>query len=149
MNLALDPGPWKTARATMTFRTQTLVDGKYCPDASGKTYASVNPENRTPLAAIADCGPEDVDVAVQAARRAFQPGVWSKLKPGDRKHAMLSSSSCERNALELAMLDCLDAGKPIRNCDNIDIPDTIHCICWHAGLIGKLYERTVNSLLNL
>ena len=47
----------------------------------------------------------------------------------------------ERNAMEIALLDSLDAGKPIYDCVNIDIPDTIHCIHWHAELIDKLYDR--------
>ncbi|MCX5772594.1 MAG: aldehyde dehydrogenase family protein, partial [Candidatus Hydrogenedentes bacterium] len=51
----------------------------------------------------------------------------------------------QKTALVLALLDCLDAGKPIFDCVNIDIPDTIHCIGWHAELIDKLYERTSPS----
>jgi gamma-glutamyl-gamma-aminobutyraldehyde dehydrogenase len=136
----------QAARAALSFRTQAFIDGKYCPSASGKTYTSVNPANGKPLAEIADCGLEDVEAAVRAARRAFRGGAWSKLKPGDRKHVMLKFVELlETNALELALLDCLDAGKPICDCVNIDIPDTIHCIRWHAELIDKLYERTSPS----
>lgn len=51
----------------------------------------------------------------------------------------------EKNALEIALLDCLDAGKPIYDCVTIDVPDSIHCIHWHAELIDKLYERTSPS----
>jgi gamma-glutamyl-gamma-aminobutyraldehyde dehydrogenase len=146
MDLTLDPGLLRAARAALSFRTQAFIDGKYSPSASGKTYTSVNPANGKPLAEIADCGPEDVEAAVRAARRAFRSGVWSKLKSGDRKHVMLKFVELvEKNALELALLDCLDAGKPICDCVNIDIPDTIHCIRWHAELIDKLYERTSPS----
>jgi gamma-glutamyl-gamma-aminobutyraldehyde dehydrogenase len=146
MDLTLDPGVLKSAHAALRFRTQAFIDGKYSPSAGGKTYTSVNPANGKPLAEIADCGPEDVEVAVRAARRAFQSGVWSKLKPGDRKHVMLKFVELlEKNALEIALLDCLDAGKPICDCVNIDIPDTLHCIRWHAELIDKLYERTSPS----
>lgn len=146
MDLTPDPGLLKAARAALTFRTQAFIDGEYYPSAIGKTYTSVNPANGKPLAEIADCGPEDVELAVRAARRAFQGGVWSRLKPGDRKHVMLRFVELlQKNALELALLDCLDAGKPIYDCVNIDIPDTIHCIGWHAELIDKLYERTSPS----
>lgn len=146
MDLTLDPGLLRAARAALSFRTQAFIDGKYVPSASGQTYTSVNPANGEPLAEIADCGPEDVEAAVRAARRAFRSGVWSKRKPGDRKHVMLKFVELlEKNALELALLDCLDAGKPICDCVNIDIPDTIHCIRWHAELIDKLYERTSPS----
>jgi 4-(gamma-glutamylamino)butanal dehydrogenase len=146
MDLTLDPGVLKSACGALRFRTEAFIDGRFCPSTSGKTYTSVNPANGTPLAEIADCGPDDVEAAVRAARRAFQSGAWSKLKPGDRKRAMLKFVELlERNALELALLDCLDAGKPIYDCVNIDIPDTIHCIRWHAELIDKLYERTSPS----
>jgi len=146
MNLTLDPGVLKAARAALRFRTQAFIDGKFTPAVGGKTYTSVNPANGQPLAEIADCGPEDVETAVRAARRAFQSGVWSKLKPGDRKAVMLKFVELlEQNAMELALLDCLDAGKPISDCVTIDLPDTIHCIRWHAELIDKLYERTAPS----
>jgi len=146
MHPNLDPGLLRAARAALSFRTQAFIDGKHVPNASGKTYTSVNPANGKPLAEIADCGPEDVEAAVRAARRAFQGRAWSKRKPGDRKHVMLKFVELlEKNALELALLDCLDAGKPIYDCVNIDVPDTIDCIRWHAELIDKLYERTSPS----
>ena len=69
MDLTLDPGVLKAAHAALRFRTQAFIDGKYSPSAGGKTYTSVNPANGTPLAEIADCGPEDVETAVRAARR--------------------------------------------------------------------------------
>ncbi|MCX5772593.1 MAG: aldehyde dehydrogenase family protein [Candidatus Hydrogenedentes bacterium] len=85
MDLTLDPGLLKAARAVLTFRTQAFIDGKYCPSVINKTYTSVNPANGKPLAEIADCGPEDVELAVRAARRAFQGGVWSRLKVDARR----------------------------------------------------------------
>jgi len=142
MNLTLDPKAVKSAIAKLKFRTQAFIDGKFTPSASGKTYESLNPANNKKLADIAACNLEDVNRAVKAARKAFERGAWSKLKPGDRKGIMLKYVELlEKNAMEIALLDSLDAGKPIFDCVNIDIPDTIHCIHWHAELIDKLYDR--------
>ncbi len=142
MNLTLEPKAIKTAVSKLRFRTEAFVDGKFTPAASGKTYASINPATGKSITNIAECGAEDIDRAVKAARKAFNSGCWSSLKPGDRKSVMLKFVELlEANAMEIALLDSLDAGKPIYDCVNIDIPDGIHCIHWHAEMIDKLYER--------
>jgi gamma-glutamyl-gamma-aminobutyraldehyde dehydrogenase len=142
MNLTLDPKAVQGAAAKLQFRTQAFIDGKFCPSSSGKTYASINPANGKPITQIAACEVEDINRAVKAARKAFDSGCWSKLKPADRKGVMLKFVELlEANAMEIALLDSIDAGKPIYDCVNIDIPDAIHCIHWHAELIDKLYER--------
>ena len=142
MNLTLIPKEIKTAVANLKFRTQAFIGGKFCPSASGKTYPSINPANGKKIADIAAGEPADIARAVAIARQAFADGRWSRLKPGDRKTAMLKFVELlEAHAMEIALLDSLDAGKPMYDCVNIDIPDTIHCIHWHAELIDKLYER--------
>jgi len=142
MNLTLEPKGIKQAVAGLKFRTQAFIDGRFCPSSSGQTYASINPATGKPIAQIASCGAEDINRAVKAARQAFNSGCWSQLKPGDRKNILLKFVEVlEAHAMEIALLDCLDAGKPIYDCVNIDIPDGIHCIHWHAEMTDKLYER--------
>jgi len=142
MNLTLERKSIEAAVAKLKFRTQAFIDGKFVPSSSGKTYASLNPANGRKLADIAACEIEDVNRAVQAARKTFEAGVWSKMNPGDRKRVLLKYVELlEANAMEIALLDSLDAGKPICDCVNLDIPDSIHCIRWHAELIDKLYDR--------
>jgi 4-(gamma-glutamylamino)butanal dehydrogenase len=146
MNINIEPKNIKAAVAKLKFRTKAFVDGKFVPSASGKTYASINPATGQPIAQIAACEPEDVNRAVKIARKTFESGVWSKMKPADRKTVMLKFVELlEKNALEISLLDSLDAGKPIFDCTTIDVPDAIHCIHWHAELIDKLYERTSPS----
>lgn len=146
MNLTLEPESLKAAVAALTFRTQAFIGGRFQPSSSGNTYASINPADNRPLARIAACEPADIDCAVAVARKVFESGAWSRRKPGDRKTVMLKFVELlEKHALEIALLDCLDAGKPIYDCVNIDIPDTIHCIHWHAELIDKIYDRTSPS----
>ncbi len=143
MNLTLKTKPLRAAIADLKFRTKAFIDGKFSPSCSGETYATVNPANGKTLAQIAACQPDDINRAVKAARKSFESGVWSRMRPTERKAVMLGFVELfEKNALEVALLDSMDAGKPIYDCVNIDIPDTIHCIHWHAELIDKLYERT-------
>ncbi len=123
--------------------TQAFVDGAFRPALSGKTFETTNPATGQSLAQIAACGPEDVDVAVAAAKAAYEDGRWSRLSPGERKHILLRFADLlEQNAHELAVMETLDSGKPIRECQNTDVPEAIHTIRWHAELIDKLYDHT-------
>ena len=142
MTLSLEPQAIEAALAKIRFRTQAFIDGAFVPSSSGKTYVSENPGTGKKLADIASCEVEDVNRAVRVARKAFESGVWSRIKPADRKRILAKYVELlEANAMEIALLDSLDAGKPICDCVNIDIPDAIHCIHWHAELIDKLYDR--------
>jgi gamma-glutamyl-gamma-aminobutyraldehyde dehydrogenase len=142
MNFKLESKAIKSAVAHLKFRTQAFIDGGYANAASGKTYVSINPATGKPLAEIASCEAADVDAAVKAARRSFQEGVWAKRSPSERKHVILRFAELiEENLGELALLDCLDAGKPIADCMTIDLPDSVHCFRWHAEAIDKEYEK--------
>jgi gamma-glutamyl-gamma-aminobutyraldehyde dehydrogenase len=142
MNLKLESKAIKAAAAKLKFRTQAFIDGKFVNAASGQTYVSVNPAIGKPLAKISSCDNADVDRAVKAARRSFEKGVWAKRPPAERKHVLLHFADLlEQNLGELALLDCLDAGKPITDCMTIDTPDTVHCFRWHAEAIDKEYEK--------
>ena len=123
--------------------TQAFVDGAFRPALSGKTFETTNPATGQVLTQIAACGPEDVDMAVAAAKAAFEDGRWSRLSPNERKHILLRFAELlEQNAHELAVMETLDSGKPIRECQNTDVPEAIHTIRWHAELIDKIYDHT-------
>jgi gamma-glutamyl-gamma-aminobutyraldehyde dehydrogenase len=142
MNLRLESKAIKAAVAKLKFRTQAFIDGKFVNAVSGQTYDSINPATGKPLAKIASCDGADVDKAVKAARRAFAKGAWAKRSPAERKQVLLNLANLlEKNLGELALLDCLDAGKPITDCLTMDAPDTVNCFRWHAEAIDKDYER--------
>ena len=128
---------------TVTLPTEAFVDGGFRPALSGLTFDTSNPATGKLLASIAACGTEDVDVAVANAKAAFEDGRWSRLSPTERKHVLLRFADLlERHAHELAVMESLDSGKPIRECQNTDIPEAIHTIRWHAELIDKIYDHT-------
>jgi len=142
ISFPLERSAVEKAARELSFRTRAFIDGQFRDAASGKTYTSINPATGKPLAQIAACDVPDVDAAVKAARRAFQKGRWARCSASHRKHVMLKFADLvEQNLAELALLDCLDAGKPINDCMTMDLPDTVHCFRWHAEAIDKEYER--------
>ncbi|MEX0350860.1 MAG: aldehyde dehydrogenase [Paracoccaceae bacterium] len=119
-----------------------FIDGGYRPAISGQTFATVNPATGEALAEIAACGAEDVDFAVEKAREAFDDGRWSRLHPSARKDVLIRLAKLmTRNARELAVMECLDSGKTIFDCETVDLPETIHCLKWHAEMIDKIYDQ--------
>lgn len=132
----------KSAAQKLKFRTQAFIDGQFVNAQSGQTFLTENPATGQPLARVAACDAPDVDRAVRAARRAFEAGTWSRMKPADRKKVLLKFADLlEAHADELALLDTLEAGKPIRDCATMDLPETVLCIRWHAEAIDKLYDH--------
>jgi gamma-glutamyl-gamma-aminobutyraldehyde dehydrogenase len=133
---------YKAIAAELEFPTQAFIDGSFRPAISGKTFDTTNPATGAVLAKVASCAAEDVDFAVQKARDAFEDGRWSRLHPGERKEILIKLAKLmKRNARELAILESLDSGKTIYDCENVDVPETIHCIKWHAELIDKIYDQ--------
>ena len=122
--------------------TGAFIDGRFRSATSGKTFASTNPATGEKLADIAACGADDVNLAVEKARDAFGDGRWSKLHPGARKDVLIRLCKLlTRNARELAVMESIDSGKTIYDCETVDIPETIHCLKWHAEAIDKIYDQ--------
>src|SRR6056297_4082822 len=133
---------YKAIAKDLALPTPAFVVGGYRAAASGKTFTSVNPATGEALAEIAACGAEDVDFAVLKAREAFDDGRWSKMHPSERKDVLIRLCKLmTRNARELAVMESLDSGKTIFDCETVDVPETIHCIKWHAELIDKIYDQ--------
>ena len=119
-----------------------FIDGSFRPAISGATFESRNPATGGLLANVAACGAADVDLAVTKARDAFEDGRWSRLHPAERKRILIRLAKLmTRNARELAVMESLDSGKTIYDCETIDVPEAIHCLLWHAELIDKLYGK--------
>lgn len=133
---------YKAIAAGLSLPTQAFIDGSFRPAKSGKTFDTVNPATGQVLAKVAACGAEDVDFAVQKARDAFEYGRWSRLHPRDRKEVLIKLAKLiKHNARELAVMESLDSGKTIFDCETVDVPETINCLTWHAELIDKIYDQ--------
>jgi gamma-glutamyl-gamma-aminobutyraldehyde dehydrogenase len=126
--------------------TTAFIDGGYRAAISGKTFPTVNPADGSVIAEVAACDSADVDVAVEKAREAFDDGRWAKLHPSERKDILIRLCKLmTRDARELAVLEAVDSGKTIYDCETVDIPETINCIKWHAEAIDKIYDSVAPS----
>ena len=122
--------------------TSPYIGGRPTEALSTETFDSINPATGEVIATLASCNEKDVDVAVSAARAAFESGEWSQADPGYRKAVLLRFANLlEENLEELAMLDSLDAGKPITDCRTIDMPDVVNTFRWYAEAIDKVFGR--------
>ncbi|MEJ6388795.1 aldehyde dehydrogenase [Gymnodinialimonas ulvae] len=132
---------YRALAADLSPPTGAFIDGGFRSAASAKTFASVNPATGAVVAEVAACGPEDVDVAVEKAREAFEDGRWSRLHPAERKDVLIRLVKLmTRNARELAVMESVDSGKTIYDCETVDLPEAINCIKWHAEAIDKIYD---------
>ena len=132
--------------ADLELPTNAFIHGRFTPAKSGETFPTVNPANGAVLAEVAACGGDDVDRAVEKAREAFERGVWSKMHPTERKHALIRLVKLlKRHRYELAVMESVESGKPIRDCATIDLPETMHCLEWHAEATDKLYDQVSPS----
>jgi phenylacetaldehyde dehydrogenase len=127
------------AKAFIARRHKLLIDGQWVDARSGKTFAVYDPSNGQQIAQVADGGAEDVDIAVKAARRAFEDGPWSKMKPVERgKIVWKLGDVLEAHADELAELESLDNGKPVRDARSVDLPFGAELLRYMGGWATKI-----------
>ncbi|MPY55870.1 aldehyde dehydrogenase [Streptomyces spongiae] len=126
-----------------TIRTQAFIDGAFTDATDGATFESLAPATGQVLVHVAACGTGDVDRAVASARKTFNSGVWSQLPPAERKKILLTFADLvEEHREELALTESIDAGKPITDCRDFDLPDVINTFRWYAEAIDKVYGKT-------
>jgi 4-guanidinobutyraldehyde dehydrogenase / NAD-dependent aldehyde dehydrogenase len=126
----------------LSIRSQAFVDGAYVDALSGETFDCVNPATGRTIASVAACNGGDVDRAVRGARAAFESGVWSRLAPKQRKRVLVRlAESMREHRDELALLETLDMGKPIRDSRAVDVPLAAECIAYYGEAIDKVYDE--------
>jgi len=125
-------------------RTQMLIDGEWTDSASGQTFATINPATEQPIADVSEGDAADIDLAVEAARRAFDSGEWSRMDARDRGQCLNRLADLiAANQQELAALETLDNGKPINDSRAADLPLTIDCLRYYAGWADKIHGDTI------
>ncbi len=106
------------------------------------SFATVAPHDGSEIGRVAKGSAKIIDQAVEQAREGFNSGVWSKLAPAERKQVMQRwIALLEQHAEELAALDCIDGGKPITECRETDIPETLTTLHWYAEAVDKIYGK--------
>lgn len=126
-----------------------LIDGAWVDAESGKTFETYNPATEEVLAKVAEGGKADVDKAVKAARKAFETGPWRKMAAHERARLLLKlADAIEAHADELAQIETLDNGKPIKESRWVDVMQTIETFRYYAGWCTKLEGETTNVNAN-
>ena len=121
-----------------------FINGRWVDSVSGKTFDTLNPATEKVITSVAEGDSADIDLAVAAAREAFENGPWKKTDARDRGRILLKIAGLiERNKDELALLDTLDNGKPINETTKADIPLVIDCFLYYAGWADKIHGETI------
>jgi aldehyde dehydrogenase (NAD+) len=122
-------------------QTQLFINGKFVPAADGATLPVLNPHDNAVIAHVALAGKADIDQAVAAAKAAFPR--WARMAAMDRGRLLLKlADAIEANADELARLESMDTGHPLRDTRNLDVPRTAVTFRYFGGMADKL-EGTV------
>jgi aldehyde dehydrogenase (NAD+) len=130
------------SRHADAFQTKLLIDGRWVDALSGKTFATLNPATGEVICQVAEADKADVEIAVKAARRAFEH-VWKTYEASGRRDLMLKLADLiEKNKEELATLETLDNGKPFTESLNVDLALAIKCFRYYAGWADKIGGRT-------
>ncbi|MBI1915808.1 MAG: aldehyde dehydrogenase family protein [Planctomycetes bacterium] len=140
----------KTAEKSRTSRPPEVKDqplfigGKWQDSVSGKTFATVNPATGKTICQVAEGDKADIDLAVKAARKAFEAGPWPKMSASERGRLLHKLADLiEQHTDELAALESLDNGKPLVDSRTADLPLTIKCYRYYAGWTDKIHGKTI------
>jgi gamma-glutamyl-gamma-aminobutyraldehyde dehydrogenase len=133
---------WQARADALSFRSKAFIDGRFVEAASGKTFDCISPIDGRVLTKVSECGPEDVERAVAAARRAFDEGSWANASPVERKKKLQRLARLiESHKVELALLETLDMGKPIGDSMSVDVNASVRCFDWTAEAIDKVFDQ--------
>ena len=139
-NWNLEPSLESVVQVQIKPQYELFINGKWQAPLSATYFATINPADEKHLAQIAQANAADVDLAVKAARAAYD-NVWSTLSGAARgKYLFRIARLMQEKARELAVLETLDGGKPIRESRDIDIPLACNHFFYYAGWADKLQE---------
>ena len=138
--MAFDYAPAPESRAVVDISPHygLFINGKFVEPRSGSYFTTINPASEEVLSEISEAGQADVDAAVSAARKAFTK-VWGPMAGRDRaKYLFRIARIIQERSRELAVLESLDNGKPIRESRDVDLPLAAAHFFYHAGWADKL-----------
>jgi phenylacetaldehyde dehydrogenase len=135
--------PWRRRSAFISKPHKLLIDGWVAPKG-GKSFKVFDPATGVQIAQVAEGGPEDIDLAVKAARKAFEEGPWSKIKPVERgKMVWRLGDLLEKHLVELAEIESLDNGKPVSDAKAVDLPFGCELLRYMGGWSTKITGQSI------
>ncbi|MCA1856786.1 aldehyde dehydrogenase [Massilia oculi] len=133
---------WHERAAKLAIDGRAFIDGCRVDARSGARFDCLSPIDGRRLAEVARCDGQDADAAVASARRAFEDGRWSGMAPAARKRVLIRFADLMlAHRDELALLETLDMGKPIRYSLSVDVQLAQNCIRWYGEAIDKIYDQ--------
>jgi aldehyde dehydrogenase (NAD+) len=132
------PAPEATDHVKIDPKYGLFIGGRWVSPRSGKYFPTISPSTEQVLAEVAEANAQDVDDAVKAAREAYDK-YWSKLRPTDRaKYVFRIGRAIQEKARELAIVESMDGGKPIKESRDVDVPLAAAHFFYHGGWADKL-----------
>ena len=137
-----NPVNWRERASAVVIDGRVVIDGKRRDAADGETFDCISPIDGRLLGRVARGRQADVDAAVASARAAFEDGRWASQPPAARKKVLQRFAEKILAARdELALLETLDMGKPIKWSLAVDVGATARCIQWYAEAVDKIYDE--------
>ncbi|MBX9451599.1 MAG: aldehyde dehydrogenase family protein [Mesorhizobium sp.] len=140
-------GDYRIGEKTAAFlrrEHKLLIDGKWISSLSGAVFDTYDPGTGGVIAQVSEGDGADIDLAVRAARRAFEAGPWSRMSPSERGRLLWKLADLlEQNAEEFAELEVLNNGKPLANARNSDLPMSVDMFRYMAGWATKISGETL------
>ena len=126
--------------------TNHFIGGKFVKSIKPATFDVINPSDGTVLATMQRGSPDDIDLAINHARNAFEKGPWGRIDPTDRANLIYKLATLiEKNAGELAKLQGINNGKPTSIALAADVNLTVRCFKYYAGFADKIRGQTINA----
>ena len=143
-----DHARWREVaeREKARIETRFFIDGEYRDAVGGGRFANINPATDETIAEMARGMPEDIDIAVASALKAYRSGSWSRMAPRERMEVLYRYADLiAQNTESLAVLETLDMGKPIADVVNEDIPSVVTTFRFMAECIDKVEGSVTNT----
>jgi 4-guanidinobutyraldehyde dehydrogenase / NAD-dependent aldehyde dehydrogenase len=139
---AAGTGTWHQRAAQLHIDGRAFIDGERRWALSAQQFDDLSPVDGRLLGPVARCGGADVDQAVVCARAAFEDRRWAGLAPARRKRVLVRFADLVlQNGPELALLETLDMGKPIKYSQSVDVAAAANCLRWYGEAIDKIYDE--------
>ncbi|XP_031488766.1 aldehyde dehydrogenase family 2 member C4-like [Nymphaea colorata] len=124
--------------------TKLFIHGQFVDAVSGKTFDTIDPRTGDRIAKIAEGDKADIDLAVKAAREAFDHGPWPRMTGSARGKLMFKLADLmDQNVEEITSLDALNAGKPLILVKLVDFSDAVNALRYFAGAADKIHGETL------
>src|SRR5471032_3038753 len=133
---------WHERASALKIDGRAFIGGQRVWARSEQCFDNLSPIDGRNLGAVARCDGADVDAAVASARAAFEDRRWAGKSPAQRKKIMIKfADMVQQNAAELALLETLDMGKPIRHSQRVDVSAAANCLRWYGEAVDKIYDE--------